>query len=746
MYSYIKATAIVCFLLLSLNFPEAGLEAQAVSTRTLSFSGAGKGGTFPGALVVEGKEISVDLSRLPPGSAILRAILRVKADPPRRYGNDAGARERIRIVPADPSGAPVSSPLRLRPPRYLDFDATGAVQALFRAASRSERPLILLVEKFPGFRPGGTRLDVTARFPAGTAAGIPGAAGAVTDLQAWHRSGQTFITWKEPEPILLREEVTIGELREARARAEKGPEIRFRIYRSAAPLTEKTIAGAELIDEVGPFTIWNGEFHGIDPKPQQPALRYAVRTGEPPLPPGHGVYVHGIERPGTSWYAAVLARNGEEDFSSLSRAGSAAGPIEETPGPGEPVLQRRENPETFMYVENPALHYYVRWESPPRANLPSRPFDYLVGIPPEPGNPAPLCVGLHCWGGSLRGGYGWWYGARDGAMFLATNQIPYDWWACYHESLDTLKSFQDGVARSYSPKRVWAFVEWMQKKWPIDRNRIFTGGSSMGGSGVSHWIRYGDRFAYGISWVGVHIPALSPGFRGSYERVVGKVEWNIPHESGIPVFDYLDDARFLREHPAVETPFLAYSNGKNDSGIGWKQAVEFTRALQETRRPHLFVWGQGGHGQRAYFPTDRGGGDNVRSPLDIRLDRSLPAFTRCSLDDDPGTGDPGNGDAEGQINRYLRWRTGEIVDEPDRWSVVVYLIERAPAERATVDVTPRRLQAFRPGAGKKYSWTAISLEGGRLLQRGQVTADRWGLLTLERVEVGKNPIRLEIRR
>ena len=27
--------------------------------------------------------------------------------------------------------------------------------------------------------------------------------------------------------------------------------------------------------------------------------------------------------------------------------------------------------------------------------------------------------------------------------------------------------------------------------------------------------------------------------------------------------------------------------------------AEFLRALQETRRPHVFVWGQSGHGQRA---------------------------------------------------------------------------------------------------------------------------------------------------
>jgi len=40
---------------------------------------------------------------------------------------------------------------------------------------------------------------------------------------------------------------------------------------------------------------------------------------------------------------------------------------------------------------------------------------------------------LHCWGGSLNGGYGWWYQAEQGHLLLASNQVPYDWWTGYHE-------------------------------------------------------------------------------------------------------------------------------------------------------------------------------------------------------------------------------------------------------------------------------------------------------------------------
>lgn len=720
----------------------AGLKAAG----TVSLSPAGEAGTFPGALSIRDNLVQVDLSVIPEGSEVLRAVLHLRREPGTLRGGEDAARLPVKVTV---EGRQPPMDLSLRPPRFLDLDATDAVQrGLSDGEGDTAREASFRVVSFAGWKRERTRLDVTFRGgkagPAEPAAAARKAFPAVRQVRAWHLDGQTFLTWLQPEPGLDRETATIRDLREARAAG--GPEIRYRIYRSADRIAPGTLEKASLLDEVDGFTAWNGEFHGIYPKPEDPVLRYVVRDGGDPLRPGTGIYVHRAADTGSFWYAVSVARDGEEDFACLRAAGCVAGPVAEQPGPGHPVLQRIERPESFLYVRGPTIQYYVRWESPPECNLPSRPFDYLVGIPPESRDPAALCIALHCWGGSLRGGYGWWYGAREGALLVATNQIPYDWWACYHEHLHTLKPFSQGVVRSYSPKRVWSFVEWMHRKWSIDRSRTFMGGNSMGGSGVSHWIRYGDRIAYGISWVGVHIPRESPHFRGSYENVVGKAEWNLPHESGQPVFDYLDGARWLREHPGSETAFLAYANGKNDGGIGWKQAVDFTRALQETRRPHLFVWGQGGHGQRAWFPTATGGGDNVRDPLDIRLDRSLPAFTRCSLDDDPGDGDPADGDPEGQINKYPRWDPGGVVDRERRYSIEVYLIEGAPRTEATVDITPRRCRMFRPAPGEEVDWSLLPAGGGPPVAGGSTTADALGLITVSRVPLTTEKRTLEIRR
>jgi hypothetical protein len=304
-----------------------------------------------------------------------------------------------------------------------------------------------------------------------------------------------------------------------------------------------------------------------------------------------------------------------------------------------------------------------------------------------------------------------------------------------------------------------SFLDWAAKKYNLDLKQVFTAGSSMGGSGAPMFaIRHSDRIAWSIGWVGVHDPGNTPQFTGSYERVYGKKDWGIKYEDGTPVFEYFKDAAYLRKYPNKEIGFITWSNGKNDGGIGWSQAVEFYRAMQQTRRPHLFVWGLSGHGQRAAMPA---GSDQRVMPLNIRLDQSLPAFTNCSLDGNPGTAskldtpkqvtaegrnkmDHYDGDTAGQINLYLYWNTENIVDTPDRWEITVALISTAPKEKCTADITPRRLQRLRPRLSQTFRWTNIS--EGNEIQTGQVTADSWGLITLPKVVVSKASNRIIVCR
>ena len=274
----------------------------------------------------------------------------------------------------------------------------------------------------------------------------------------------------------------------------------------------------------------------------------------------------------------------------------------------------------------------------------------------------------------------------------------------YHENLHTLKPFKEECAE-LTQRRVWAFVEWARDKFKIDPNRIFVAGNSMGGSGVSHWLRHGDKFAYGISWVGVHIPAETPHFKESYEGVVGRAQWNLPHESGLPVWQYLDDARFLRDNPAVETPFLAYSNGKRAASAGTSRRVHPRPQEREGR-----ICSCGARPDTRRVPPPTGWGQpNV---LDIRLDE-LPR-SAGALDGDSATA---------TANTARRGTTAPRWDGKPTTSLAATRSRSTCRGRAAAEappLTPRRrklqAEAGRSSPGRQAAKDRV--------QRGEGTADR----------------------
>ena len=569
----------------------------------------------------------------------------------------------------------------------------------------------------------------------------------VTGLSARHHGGQTFLTWHEVDPPPLPDSPSVPKLRRLRRRLESGHKVRYLVYASRSPIHR--VDGLKPIAEVGPLSCWNVDFYGIYPKSEHRAMRYVIACDGKPLPPGAGLFVHNPPAAGRTYYAVTCTVDGKENR-RITGANSLSKPVVEQVGRGVPVLQRVIRPERFHYIPDATLYHYTRWESPPCCSVVGRPFDYLVAIPKKLAKPAPVGIHLHCWGGSVMSGYGWWYNAEKGSILLATNQIPYDWWTGYHERLLTRRpprkdgDWRSGVVRPFTQRRIFAMLDWLATRWDIDLGRTFSAGSSMGGSGsLMLAIRHPDRIAWAVSWVGVHRPRHSPTFRNSYADVYGEPELQVRYEDGTPVWDYFDDVWYLKHHRRTGVGLLIFSNGKNDGGIGWSQAVDFYRTLQETRQPHVFYWGQAGHGQRTRMPDT--GSERVLG-MDLRCDLTLPAFTRCSLDDDPGNGDPNDGDPHGQVNGFLYWRTDDIVDENARWAMTLKLSQRADADDCTADVTPRRCRRFRPSPGQSIRWVNRSSATGRTVQQGRATVDKYGLVTVPQVRVSKagNRLILEI--
>lgn len=573
------------------------------------------------------------------------------------------------------------------------------------------------------------------------AAGVALHAQPVTGTQARHHEGQTILTWNETPTVAstIPEAMTMDE---ARALRTSHQTTSYRIYRSTTPIT--SVAGFSPIKTVGALSGWNTEFYGRENNNSHTgaSFRYVVdrETGDTSavrLARDSAVCAYNPPTAGTVYYAVTVVRNGIEDTTLGS--GSTV-QVAETVGDGVPILQSVETRTNWYYTTGTSTHYFfTRWESPPRSNTHGRAIDYMVVVPAKynPANPMPAVISFHGWGGNMQG-MSWWFNFDAGTIVVTSNQEPYDWWTGYHELSGLVTrsqaNWQGGVVRPYTQNRVNAFFDFVATRWNVDRSRTILSGVSMGGSGsIMYSLRQADRVAWCNSWVGVHIPAESPTFLSSYVGSYGDLAWNLLFEDGVtPAFSWFDDDWYLRHHIAQDTPFVTFSNGKNDSAIGWSQAAKFARALQETKRPHIFHWGQSGHGERALCPPNI---DGLRlqdtNPIDIRTDQTLPAFTRCSLDGNPGNGDPADGDASGQINAFLFWRTSDIVDTEREWAMTVGLVQTAPATSCTVSLTPRRLQHLVVAPGAAFRWTNTAFATGTVVQSGTAIADADGLLTIE---------------
>jgi hypothetical protein len=581
------------------------------------------------------------------------------------------------------------------------------------------------------------------------AAGPASASQPAAALRAVHRDGQTFLVWKEVERLVSAKEPRIADVLAAQALLKKQEEsrqaMRYRIYRSSRPLSATRLDASELIAEVKPLSAFNNTVWGLywyqSENAEKPAPTFVIDERGAPLAPDEGLYVVTATAHARSYYGVVPTLNGVPQTAAFR----SAAPVDEAPlATIQPVLQSKRQGQ-LMYGEGEIRHY-VRWVGPPEANVHGVATNWVLGIPSSPHWPAPLQVGLHAWGGTAWNGYGWWYGWKEGTLLLATNDYPpQTWWYGYYDHHGIRPPRPGDIVHNYTERRLLSMLEWVKSRFEVDPSRIFAAGLSMGGSGASALaMRHPHVFAFGISWVGVHDFARSPQFTSGFESLLGAPALKLRTGEGELVWDRLDLPRFVRQNPAAETAFLTFANGKNDSQIGWPQALDFVRALQETRRPFIFTWGQAGHGERAYVPTKNGGGDNASPILPLSRDRSLPAFTRGSLDDDPGNGDPKSGAPQGQINMYLRWDPESLIDRADRYELALYLIASAPRDSCTADVTLRRVQSFKTPPGTRVAWQNLGTGGP--LQAGTAVADAYGLITLPEVLIRKRASRLVVQR
>ena len=229
----------------------------------------------------------------------------------------------------------------------------------------------------------------------------------------------------------------------------------------------------------------------------------------------------------------------------------------------------------------------------------------------------------------------------------------------------------------------------------------------------------------------------------------GAVDDNLPTFDGLGIFDRMDAGFLAREHPEWDfAPVWAF-NGRNDTAVGWSEKIPFYETMNDTAHGWSFFWDLRAHGGQTPYPRawrENGWEDVLFDWMiaSIRLDQSYPAFSNCSIDDDPGNGQPEGGDPIGTINGYLRWDPASIEDTTSRWSMVISLFGDVATTPCTVDVTPRRLQQFSLSFGDLVRYQAQSVETEEILVSGTTRVDSHALVTILGVPVLMTETRLTL--
>lgn len=557
----------------------------------------------------------------------------------------------------------------------------------------------------------------------------------VAGLAAFHRSGQTFLTWNEvPDPSAL-----------------------YRVYRHDTPITTANLADAERIAEVshGSALYANEWAKETDYDPSSHALQrnFIIEDRGDELPDGTGLLVWTPGENGDFYYAATVVSGGLEN-AAISSENSLADPVTETDDDPLPVLVW-ESPTGRGWVFTQFMDYEA-WNP----TFDGYAYNYGVAVPSgyDGSEAIPLTVYLDGWGTR--------YKVMDGSpydyptIYLSIDDMYKTWYfgnAVSHDYDDGSGLPAEGLVGNYTEWRILRAVDDIIRDdlFSVDENRIYAFGGSMGGSGaVAFGMRYPDVFAavFGAAGMTDYQTAgdsggtpwendLAPKW-GEPETNLGVVHFGprsehlVPHD-GTGVWDWMNHRQNMIDRVGDEMAYIATGHGDADDVIDWEtQGAPWYPVMEGAARRGFSGTVHAGAGH--YWFGFGGCGPNL--PFEsfvFRKDRSFPAFSNFSMN------------TSYMYNHEIEWScpwhdfAGDIVDTRDRYEIVLRIVSGAEEDQGRVDITPRRFQAFEVLSGASYVWENESLSGG-VVDGGTVQADEHGLLLVEDFLVTKGGNRLVI--
>lgn len=532
----------------------------------------------------------------------------------------------------------------------------------------------------------------------------------VTGIQAVHRHGQSFVTWKDV------------------AEGEAGAKYRYSLYRSEQPITAANLPQAELCYRGvlnNSAKLYGSAFNVKDRLDDAKPYSVIVEGGKP-LPSWSGLAVHTVRKKAKAYYAIVATDDKLNPVSAVIPGKSATTePIDEQLGPIQAIKlydsKERKGPSiantSITGKKGLPLHLTLHGSQSNGGGAGDYGDYYLFFGTPEMGYRDGLAGVFSVEEHRLKSGNRLMLRVRDAVEHPSGRGAMETYWFGFMCVPQGAKHSEPRVYPFTENQLLW-ITRWATERYGVDPERVTVGGSSSGGVGSNNvGFRHPAIFAAAYPSVGRvrRVPAIA--LDGKFDRNVGAMM----ADGKTPYYDHVDGVKFAAAHPE-DLPFLGWACGRNDGYATWPEMIDMVKAMTASHHGFAFSWNNGGHGEggramtliNKYYPAEK-----------FARNRSYPAFGNSSLDHKMGNGDPKDGDLEGGINLGFDWR--EIIDEQDKWSMTVS--NELAKEVMKVDVTARRCQKFKPRAGDSFEW---NLSTGAT---GKVIADKDGLVTVKQVAI-----------
>jgi len=570
----------------------------------------------------------------------------------------------------------------------------------------------------------------------------------VSGLELRHRSGQTFVTWSEPQS-------GVG----------------YNVYRSTQPITSDNIDSATLLtDRWGPLD--NDTSLNKNAVTDIPAY-FVIDDLGAPLSDSSGLFVHTTENAGTAYYAVSTIQNGIENKVLIS--GQNTNSVQESVATPRPVLTLSVNGgKGRLYTQymdyqqwNPTLNGYA--------------FNYFVALPSNynPSRSYPLQLELHAYGyfpkllEEVRFG---WQVIQLIPVDPGDNQnTSHTWWYGHARDHDYQRDGdtpRNGAIENFTQQRVMMSIQDLidSAEFNVDENLIHAFGDSMGASGV---VTLGLHYPSVLSGIYASQPMMnyagSTRFRYNFEKLFGGVDRNLPivnrglysdpiqrfSEGGSQptgVWDWMNHHSQVRSRSGDDFAYMMIDFGKADDVIDWQtQGRPTFAAFTDAKVAYTATAREGvGHQWSGFGAVNENLFRFETGPWFYPNDVSFPALHNVSGSEESGselentfsneviTGridPPVSGNDVYQTS--LEWSTEQfsfgqpIVDQFNRYEITL----RSRTFDQFADVTPRNTQSFRPEASTRCSWNARTVGNGQIVDSGVAVVDDSQLLTISQVQI-----------